>query len=85
MALLGFSLNFIRTLGRAMGHEQSSPNCEQTLFALLHWATNSHPFLNVGENFDQLGHLKAHELLYILHISDLPDGQLTCLRSVTVT
>ena len=28
-------------------------------------------------------HWKAHKLLYILHISDLPDGQLTCLRSVT--
>ena len=26
---------------------------------------------------------KAHKLLYIHHISDLPDGQLTCLRSVT--
>ena len=30
-----------------------------------------------------LYHSKAHKLLYILHVSDLPDGQLTCLRSVT--
>ena len=28
-------------------------------------------------------HWKAHKLLYIHHISDLPDAQLTCLRSVT--
>ena len=28
-------------------------------------------------------HSKAHKLLYIHHISDLPDTQLTCLRSVT--
>ena len=28
-------------------------------------------------------HSKAHKLLYIPNISDLPDGQLTCLPFVT--
>ena len=37
----------------------------------------------VGLDPSPIHHWKAHKLLYILHISDLPDGQLTCLRSVT--